>query len=550
MVLGQLDREATADQSAEGAAGLELGQLAMIADEHELAARPRRPSRPARRAGGSASMPASSTTSTHRSGSALGLSRAERAEQRGDARARDPGAILELPSGTPRDRDAEHRDGQPPATPRARRRARTSCPSRPCRRPQPRRHRQGRAARPSRAARPRASAAPRPPRSPRARARDAGVRAARLDRAVDQPLLERQQLRRRVRRARSPANGSTRPSRRRNASPASRSGNSATTRGEARKRSAAASSARASTTAPAGSSSHSACMTSRRENVDARRRQPGRRRQLIEHPLPRRRVELDRADPAQQPLEVAAVEPELGRARPPSRDQLSGADAVALRSPRRQRRRLGRARARRPTLVERRLDLRPPATERPQHRLRDARQLGDPLADRQPLEPEASASARTAAPPGRRSSPPARARTAADHRAPTTAHPDRARGSRRGHACAAADRRRATSDDGTPPRPDHQPARRAHRHAPGAPRPPSARDTRPPPATARSWASTNRGPQLAVTDAEEHAHALRRRERQIEPRHPHRARCASQRQRVLRVQPGEHAAQRVAVYLT
>ena len=37
MVLGQLDGEATVDQSTEGAARLELGQLAMIADEHELA---------------------------------------------------------------------------------------------------------------------------------------------------------------------------------------------------------------------------------------------------------------------------------------------------------------------------------------------------------------------------------------------------------------------------------------------------------------------------------------------------------------------------------
>ena len=38
VVLGQLDREAAVDESAERAAGFELGQLAVIADEHQLAA--------------------------------------------------------------------------------------------------------------------------------------------------------------------------------------------------------------------------------------------------------------------------------------------------------------------------------------------------------------------------------------------------------------------------------------------------------------------------------------------------------------------------------
>ena len=38
VVLGQLDREAAVDEPAERAAGLELGQLAVIADEHQLAA--------------------------------------------------------------------------------------------------------------------------------------------------------------------------------------------------------------------------------------------------------------------------------------------------------------------------------------------------------------------------------------------------------------------------------------------------------------------------------------------------------------------------------
>ena len=69
VVLGQLDREAAVDEPAERAAGFELGQLPVIADEHQLAAD--------RRGGVEqlascrvGTIPASSTTSTHRSGSA------------------------------------------------------------------------------------------------------------------------------------------------------------------------------------------------------------------------------------------------------------------------------------------------------------------------------------------------------------------------------------------------------------------------------------------------------------------------------------------------
>ncbi len=39
VVLGQLDRQPAVHEAAEGAAGLELGQLAVIADQHELAVR-------------------------------------------------------------------------------------------------------------------------------------------------------------------------------------------------------------------------------------------------------------------------------------------------------------------------------------------------------------------------------------------------------------------------------------------------------------------------------------------------------------------------------
>ena len=76
-----------------------------------------------------------------------------------------------------------------------------------------------------------------------------------------------------------------------------------------------------------------------------------------------------------------------------------------------------------------------------------------------------------------------------------------------------------------PERRRDQPGRRLDdraRHARAGPPPPSARGSRPPRRTARSCAARTARPQLRVADPEQHAHALRRRERQIEPGDPDR----------------------------
>ena len=57
----------------------------------------------------------------------------------------------------------------------------------------------------------------------------------------------------------------------------------------------------------------------------------------------------------------------------------------------------------------------------------------------------------------------------------------------------------------------------------------------------------NRATNVRVAQGEYDADALRRRERQIKPGHPDRARGVAQRRAVARIQPGEHATQRVAV---
>ena len=187
--------------------------------------------------------------------------------------------MLELARGAPRDRDAEHRAARRPATPRARRRARTSCPSRPCR--PPRSHR--RRPRQSRSTIRRCSADERRPRrdrsphAPLARATPAPRAVGRADLA-DEPLLEREQLRGRVDelvaldRQQPPVAAPVRL-----AAPRAR----AAARPRAVRRGTGPSrprSPRASTSAPAGTRSHNAWKTSRRENVDAPPGQPGRRR--------------------------------------------------------------------------------------------------------------------------------------------------------------------------------------------------------------------------------------------------------------------------------
>ena len=91
---------------------------------------------------------------------------------------------------------------------------------------------------------------------------------------------------------------------------------------------------------------------------------------------------------AEQPLDTPVIEAELDRSYSPVRDQLIDRELALLGLTGRERRGFGGARARRPALGERRLDLRAPAAERPQRRLGDAHQIGDPVADRQPFKSE------------------------------------------------------------------------------------------------------------------------------------------------------------------
>ena len=199
-------------------------------------------------------------------------------------------------------------------------------------------------------------------------------------------------------------------------------------------------------------------LAQRLEDVAARERrhpprQSRRRCELREDPLPLRIVERRSVHAAEQPLDTPVIEAELDRSGAPVRDQLIDRELALLGLPGRERRGLGRARARRAALGERRLDLRAPAAERPQHRLRDADQIGDPVPRPAATPARAFGSARRAARPGRRSSPPARARTAADHQAPTTGRPGRGRGWRPEHGCAAADRPPVRCDAETRPPP-------------------------------------------------------------------------------------------------
>ena len=234
-------------------------------------------------------MPASSTTSTQRSGSARGASR------RSPSRAatlvlRMPGVVFELARGASGDRHAEHREpGGLPCLAGGGERERLARPRLADHHAHPVAVR-GRAARPSVAARLRASAAhATAARTAFSRATPAPVVLRGADLA-DEPLLEREQLRRRVDELVA-LDRQQPPVARRYASPSPCAGSSATACGEARNRSVAASIARASTSAPAGSA-----LAQRLEDVAARERrralrEPGRRGELGEDPLPHRIVE-------------------------------------------------------------------------------------------------------------------------------------------------------------------------------------------------------------------------------------------------------------------
>ena len=548
-VLGQLDREAAVDEPAERAAGLELGQLAVIADEHELAADRCDVARRAARAAASGPCPPrrprARTVRQRRVAAQVG-------EQRGDARARGcPRPVSSSRAARRATATPEHRIARRPATPRARRRARTSCPSRPCR-PRPRRRRRpGRAARPSRRCSAESVGRARPPLAPARSPADAGAGAVRAGDLADEPLLEREQLRRRVDAARSRSIGSSRPSRAPDTPrPRPRAAAAARPRcGEARNRSAAASIARASTCAPAGSA-----LAQRLDDVAARER----RRAL---------ASARSAPPSSAKIRCHSASSSAGTWTRPS----SRSSSLVRRGRARPRAPATPRRARRSSSVAASCAAGSPAP-RPRPRAGPTSRAASSAASisaRRRLNARSTGSgtpAISAIPlrTGIHSTPSSRVSSRAQHRLVDEARrprvrveppaverrpaPVRAAAEVRDEdvACAAADRRRATCDAGTPPRPTRPPASTS---APPWPRRTAA-------AALEVAERLDDGPvvrradrraQLAVADPEQHAHALRRRERQIEPGDPDRARRAPQRRPVQRIQAGEHATQRVAV---
>ncbi len=295
---------------------------------------------------------------------------------------------------------------------------------------------------------------------------------------IDKPLLERQKLGRRVP---TLLGGDRQHADRRAAGtrPSSASTPSPTQRHHARRGRGThppPSRARApSTVVPAGSRSQSSSSTSRRPKLDRRCVSPRgpassapQRRQRSRHRAARADARPSRARrrrrPRSQPQPRAAATSATSASTPtgaPFPRLVANAAASAARAP------IG------PALHERRLDLRPPPTEGPhaprraRHRSRRSRRA--PASTQHP----APGSAHLAAPPGRRSSPPAHARRSAEHPAPTTAHPARARGWRRAHAYGVAGRppRRPMPERGR-----HEPAGLAEPTAPPRPRRTAAAD--------------------------------------------------------------------------
>ena len=119
VVLGQLDGEPALDEAAKRASRLELGQLTVVADEHQLAADRRGRLHEL----GELSRREHPGLIDHEHAPLRQRARPaalQVAEQRGDARTRDPRILLELPRGATRDRHPEH--GQPGRLPRLTRR--------------------------------------------------------------------------------------------------------------------------------------------------------------------------------------------------------------------------------------------------------------------------------------------------------------------------------------------------------------------------------------------------------------------------------------------
>ena len=250
---------------------------------------------------------------------------------------------------------------------------------------------------------------------------------------------------------------------------------------------------------------------------------------------------------AEQPLDAPVVEAELDRSGPPVRDQLIDRERRALDLPGRQSGGLGRARARRPALGQRRLDLRAPAAERPQHRLRDTDQLGDPVADRQPLQPESPGELRAqdrlvdeARRPRVRVQPPAIQRRPAPVRAAAEVRDQD----------VGVQLRIPGPRGAMPKRRRHQPAGPARpqpRHGRGGPPPPNARDSR---RLRERRGRARRGPRARSSRSPIPNRTLTlfgAENVRSKPATSYRARRAPQRRPIQRIKAGEDAPQRIAV---
>ena len=270
------------------------------------------------------------------------------------------------------------------------------------------------------------------------------------------------------------------------------------------------------------------------------------RRELVEHCVPQRGVQLLRLIASQQPLPIAGLEAQLGCTRSPFRRQIVEANELALGLAGRERRCLGRPRAGRPALGERGLDLRAPAAERPQHRLGDAHQIGDPVADRQPFKSESSGQLRAqdglvdeARRPRVRVQPPAVQRRPAAVRAAAEV----------GDQHVGVELRIACSRRAMPERRCHEPSGR-HDLGPAmaaTDRGGGALEIADGFESGAVVRGADRAPQFAVADPEQDADALGRREGQVIAGDSYRARRTPQRRAIQRIKAGQGTPQGIAV---
>ena len=341
----------------------------------------------------------------------------------------------------------------------------------------------------------------------------------------------------------------TRPSRRRRTSDrAVRSPTASTTaRSERRKRSARSSTSLADTSAPAGSCSQNPWIVSRRVNVERRCVSPVDRREPLGRPLLELGVDRGRPGPVEQTADPLRAQAEAGGALAPLGHELLGRDPVVLAPARVERGDLRRSGARRAAALELRLDVGAAAAERAERFRRHAGDVRDPVADRAPLDAQLARElgaqpslVEVAGGLGVRVEP------AAVERRPAPIGAEREVGDEHvGVQLRVAGARGAMHE------------RRGDQPSPG-----DAVDARGSAPRDRGLAldvaesvlnrpvvrGADRSAHAVIADAEQHAHALGRRERQIEAWHSRRC-LAAERHAIRRVLAGQHAMQLLTVDL-